>query len=139
MPPSKTTEISLPTSSTLVAGIAIPLQIPLKTVRTNSVIHKDPNTSEKFACQDNSFGATSHNVISQLLQLYFSQNSIKLTGIHQCIHITILLNQIRSNPTLADQSNLSNDHTFMLNTKTCTYFVRTSLGSSKDCFYLLIE
>ena len=55
----KVTETLLPTSSNLKAGIPIPLQVPLKTIRSNSVIHKDPTTSGKFSSQEIPFGSNS--------------------------------------------------------------------------------
>ena len=54
------TGISIPTNSTLITGITIPLQAPTKTIQSNSDCHKDPNTTENFISHDNFFGATSH-------------------------------------------------------------------------------
>ena len=60
MLPTEVTEISILTSFTMAAGITKPLQLPIKTIRSKSVIHKGPSTSEKVAYQDNSFRATFH-------------------------------------------------------------------------------
>ena len=49
-------------------GITKLLQVPIKTIRSNFDIHIDPNTSEKFTSQDNSFGATSHQFQFQIPQ-----------------------------------------------------------------------
>ena len=59
---TEVTGISIPTSSTLISGFAKLLQDPTKTIRSNCVIHSDPNASEKFASQDNSSVVTSHQI-----------------------------------------------------------------------------
>ena len=58
-----TTEViglSLPTSSSLIPGITMPLQVPTKTIRSNSDIYNEPNTSEKSTSQDICSGKTCH-------------------------------------------------------------------------------
>ena len=59
--PNKVTGSSSPTSCALIPGIAIPLQVPTKTIRSLSCIYKEPNTSEKFTSHDNSCEETSHH------------------------------------------------------------------------------
>ena len=56
--PTEITGTSIPTSSALIPGITIPLQVPTKTILSNSDSHNESNTSEKFTSQDNSYGAT---------------------------------------------------------------------------------
>ena len=53
-------DFSIPINFTLIPRITIALQVPRKTIRSNSGIRNDSNTSEKFTSQDNSCGATSH-------------------------------------------------------------------------------
>ena len=54
------TAISVPNTSTQTPKIKIPLQVPTKTIRSNSDTHIDPNKSEKFTSQENTLGVTSH-------------------------------------------------------------------------------
>ena len=49
--PIEASRILIPKSSVLIPGFTIPLQVPIKTIRSISDIHIDPNTSEKFASQ----------------------------------------------------------------------------------------
>ena len=51
--PSEATGFSLPTTSTLTSRNTLPLLVPTKIIRSNSVTYNDPNTSEKFTSQDN--------------------------------------------------------------------------------------
>ena len=47
-PAAEVTEISLPTSFTLIQVFEKPLQIPRKTIHSGFDTHFDPNSSEKF-------------------------------------------------------------------------------------------
>ena len=62
MPPTEVTRTSTPTSSTLMPGNTMPLQVPSKNIRSNSVNQNDPKTSEKVRSQDISSGVNSHQV-----------------------------------------------------------------------------
>ena len=53
-------EISPSISPTLTPGIAISLQAPTKTIRTNSDSHDDPNVFELFASKYIHFDASNH-------------------------------------------------------------------------------
>ena len=64
---SKTTEsnlpvtgISIPTSFALIRRITVPLQVPTKTIRSNSENYNKANLSGKFTSQDNSSRVGSH-------------------------------------------------------------------------------
>ena len=110
IPYTQFTEISLSTSSTLVSGNNTPLQVPTKTIRSTSDTYSDPNTSEKFASQDNSLGAASHSFeIQKTAFLSFSHFARieRILALYNpfTYHISLLQNY----STLTYQSNRSND------------------------------
>ena len=119
--PTGVTRISLPTSSDLILGSTIPLQIPTKTNRSNSDIHNDPNTSEKIRSQDISFEATRHQFfIQNTVTLPFSLFNKTRGNIPMYNPFTDYMNQIQNNPTVTNQLNRPNDQKFTLNTITTT-------------------
>ena len=56
--PTEVTGISIPANCNVIPCKISPLQIPQKTIRSNSDFHKHPNTYESFTSQDKSSGAT---------------------------------------------------------------------------------
>ena len=57
---TEVTGTSNPVTSSLIPGFTIPLEVPTKTFRSSSVIHKDLNISDVFTSQNIYFGATCH-------------------------------------------------------------------------------
>ena len=99
-------------------GFFIPLQVPTKTILSNSDVHNDPNTSENFACQDNSSAATSHYFQFQITAtLPFSHFNTTRRGVPLYTSFTDFVNSFEKNSTATNQSKRSNDPLFML-TKT---------------------
>ena len=62
---TEVTGISIPTSSALMRGMTLPLQVPTKTTRCSSDVQKEPNTSENVSSEKNSFGVASHQTSAQ--------------------------------------------------------------------------
>ena len=60
--PTEVTGVSIRTSSALIQGITIPLQVPKKNIRSNSDSRIDPNTSEKCPSHDNFSVVASYQV-----------------------------------------------------------------------------
>ena len=114
--PTEVTGISNPTSFTLITGFIIQLQVPTKTIRSSSEIDIDPNTSENFTSQDNSFVAASHQFPVQTTEtLSFSRSKGIQENIPTYNPFTDCMNQIQNNQVVKNQPNRSNDQTFMLN------------------------
>ena len=65
IPRTEVSRISMPTSSTLIRGITVPVQSPTETMRSNTDNLNDPHTSEKFTVQDNPSAVTSHQFQNQ--------------------------------------------------------------------------
>ena len=115
--PTEVTGISIPTSSALIPGITTPLQVPTKTIRSNSDIYNEPNTSEKITSQDNSSDVTSHQLHIQntanlpFPQLNWAQRKIPMNPLTDCfkqvqnIPLTDYFKQIQRNQTVANQPN----------------------------------
>ena len=128
---TEVTGISFPTSSALLPGITTPLQVPQKTIPSNSDIYFEPNKSEKLTSQDNSSGVTSHQLhIQNAGSLSFSQFNRTMWNLPIYNPFTDYINQIQSHLTVTIGPNRSDDQRFMLNTKTynCFYAVNTPLG-----------
>ena len=117
--PPQVTGISISISLALILVLTKPLQVPTKTIRSMSDIYNEANTTEELKSQHIISGVTSHQ--------FHNQNSANLP-ISQCNRTQINIpmynpftddnNQMQNNQTVANQSNRSNDQTFMLNTKT---------------------
>ena len=118
--PNEVTGMSIPTSCALKQIITIPQHDPTKSIRSNSDIHKEPNTSEKVTSQDAS-GVTSHQfqtgntAISLFSQPNRTQRSIPMYNSYSDYIYRTQNNQIVTN-----QSHRSNDQTFLVNTITTT-------------------
>ena len=119
--PNKDTGVSFLTNSTLLLGITKPLQILTKAVWSNSDNHNDPNTSENFKTQDNSFGSTSHRFqLQHSAILLVSQCKRTQGNLPMYNPLTINSNQIQNNQTVSNGPNRSNDQTSILKTVTTT-------------------
>ena len=119
--PTQVTQNRSPNSSVLIPGITTPLQVPIKTIRSVSDIHIEPNISEKFTSQVNFSGITSHQFqIQNTASLRFSQFNSTQRNIPMYIPFTDHFNQIQNKQTVSSQPNRSNDQTFMINTITTT-------------------
>ena len=129
--PTELTRISIPTSSTLTAGITKPLQVPTKTFRSNSDIHNDPTFSEKITSQDRCFGVTSHQCEFQnTATLPFSQFERTQRNLPNYNPFTAFINPIQRTQTVTKQQKKSTDQT-LYNHYDCFNSVNTSLGSTE--------
>ena len=107
--------------SPLKPGVTIPLQVPTRTIRSNSDIHTDPNICEKITSQDNSFGVTSHQFeVQNTSTLLLSQFIRTQRNIPMCIPISEYFNQIQNSETVTKQAKRSNGQTIVLNALTTT-------------------
>ena len=129
---SEVSEISIPTSSSLILGFTIPEQVPTKTFRTNFYPQDDPNKSEMSASKDKLFDATNH--IFQLSQFKRTPRGMPLHNL-----FTDFINQLQTNSNVTNQSNRYNDLTFMLNTTRAIVpsVSRRLMVPLKFCRYLL--
>ena len=117
--PTELIGISNPTSFALIPAITIPMPVSTKFIRSNSDIHNETNTCEKLTSQDNSSGVTSHQFqVHNTATLPFSQFIRTQRNLPRYNTFTDYINQIQNNRIVTNQSNRSNDQTFMLNTKT---------------------
>ena len=104
--PTKATEISFPTRSTLIPGNNILFQVFTKALRSHSDIQNDPNTSEKFESHDSSFGATSHHFqLQNTATLPISHFNRTQKNIPLSMAFTDYVNQFQNNSNVTNQSN----------------------------------
>ena len=90
--PTEVTRFSKPTGSALIPGITTPVQIPTKTIRSNSDIQNEPNTTEKFTSQGNFSGVTYYQFQVQNITTLLFLNLIEPKAIYQCLfHLLNLL------------------------------------------------
>ena len=105
IPPTEGTKIALSTRPTLKPRIRIPVQVPPKTIRSNSAIHNDSNTSEKFASPDKSSGATSRRFRSQKTATkHFPTFKRTQRQIPMFIPFTEQFNHVQNNPTITKKN-----------------------------------
>ena len=115
--PIQVTGVSIPTICTLILVITEPLQVPTKNIRSSSDVYNEPDTSQRFKSQHNSFSVASHQFHYQnTANLPISQCKRTQRNIPMNNPITGSFYQIQNNQTVANQSIRANDQTSLLKT-----------------------
>ena len=117
--PTAVTGNSFPTRFVRIPCIIIPPQVPTKTIQSNSDIHNEPNTFEKFISRDNSSDVAYHQLQFQNTAILpLSQFNKTQRNIPRCNPPNDYFTQSQKKQTVTNQPNRSNDQTVMLNTMT---------------------
>ena len=116
--------------------INIHLQVPKQIIRINHDSQKDLTLSERSASKDKYRDRNCHQPDFQITA---TLPFLELTEFQRVISLydafTDCVNEFRKISTVTNQTNRSNDHTFMLKTTTNTVpaLFKTSFGSTKFC------
>ena len=118
---TEVSETLKPNGSALIPDFDIPMKVPKKTIRNNSDTYNDPDTSEKFASQDYSLGASYHQFQLQTTATLLFSAINKAQSKKTLFNLfTYFISHSQIILTLTTQPKRSHDHTIMLNDITAT-------------------